>query len=298
MTEMTNHPDITNHCLNSAAAVRFGILKEANVDDFYVIRQAEVSSQSYQREVATYDFDIESCDRRYATWMQRIDILKKRQAMCRDKHLGWLFTGVRAVKNGVYKILRLPHEDEELFGLEMNVRRYHADRPQLEKARRDARMQLEAALQEKAAFYERHPEFSGKTYEEVQEEMTERALLNRIAVGVAASVWGGQLGAAATAMLELSPEQLQYVIRREHELRANLEGYQFNAAVYQILQEVKPEDREQFLISAAQLARPYTIAPGGFSPQELQQMQAEIQGNPGVIVADHSYNPVHLHRGI
>jgi hypothetical protein len=304
MNEIDKFPDITNHCINSAAAVRFGITKEVNVDDFYVLRQAEVSAASYSREVATYKLDIEICDRNYIKWQRRIDVLNHRQALCQKKFLGWLFKAVLGIKNWFYKLLRLPHEEDELFALEMNVRRYYSDRPRLDREMRDSQMQLEAALKEKAAFYERNPEFVGKTYEEIQEELTERALLNRIAMSVAAHVLGGQFGAAAAAMLELSSEQLNYVIRREHELRAKLEGYQFNGAIYQILQEVKPEDREQFVLTAAQLARPYTVASSDrMEAHELQQLQMLIQqnvGSNGVIIseskASEKFNSARIHN--
>lgn len=244
---------VTNHCLNSAAAVAFAIGKESQIDNtgFYALRQAEVSCRSYEQELLNFQLDIERRNRAIQKIENRILVLRAR--INRRQQL--LFQVVGTLKDWVYKLVRLPAEDDELFDLEQSLVRIQHDNRYLKRDHRDVQMQLNAAQKAKEAFYLTHPELQGMTYEEIQEILTEKALLNRVAASFFSNVWAGQHSLAARELIELNPQQIQYILQRENEFRAKLEGYEFNTQLNQVLAEVSSEEREQILTAAIATVR-------------------------------------------
>jgi len=258
--------DITNHSLNSAAAVRFGILKEGAVHDFFVLRQAELSVRSYRRDLFAFNQEVELRERNLKVYLERFQVLRRRQ----EWRLNPLFGVAFRIKDWFYKILRLPSEEQEFFQLGQAISKLNHDIQYIDKDRRDFQMQLEVALQEKDAFYSRHPEFSSMTYEEIQEEISGEALLNRIGIAFAADLWAGQQGSAFRTLMELSPEQIQYVLAREVELRDKIEGHNYNTRLFQIMQDVMPEEREQVLVSTLATVRQQSLTDSYLFPATTQ----------------------------
>jgi hypothetical protein len=248
-------PNITNHGLNSDAATRFGITRHANIHPFYVLRQAELTVDSKKKEILEVELAIEQMDLAYKSWLDRLAILYAREQICDDRHLGWLFKRVRSAKNYTYKILRLPSEQQELHTIEGNVRRYDLERPKAERDLRDLKMELTAAEEEKQRFYLEHPDWVGKTYQEVQAEHSESAFLGRIAVSLAAHLYAGENHAAFVLLADLSHEQRLIVTKKAVELKVQVEGYGFAGKAYDLLQGIPVDERENFIAAAAALCR-------------------------------------------
>ncbi len=257
-----NRPNITNHGLNSDAATRFGINKHRNIHPFYVLRQAELSVDTKKKEILEVELAIEQTDRAYKAWLERLAVLYAREQMCDDRHLGWLFKRVRSIKDYVRKLFQLPSEDEEQFHIEANLRRYDLERPKADRDLRDLKMELVAAEEEKQRFYLEHPDWSEKTYQEIQAEHSEQALLSRIAAAFAAHLCAGEANAAFALLIDLSHEQRLIVTKRATELKTHLEGYVFTEKAYDLLQGIPSDERENFIAAAAALCRAnHTLSP-------------------------------------
>ncbi len=263
--------NITNHGINSAASVRHGINRNTNIDPFYTLRQAELAIKTKRQELIELEISAKAGQENALFWEQRVSILEKRQQLCQDPQLGWLFRCVRAVRNWAYRLIRLPSEQQEIVNLKVNLARHTLYTEDIPQTLRDLRMELTTAQEEKERFYKEHPEFVGKTYEELQ-QLSDRALDNRIAATLAAQIAAQDWGSVVTALIELPSDRHESILEKARELQDLAEGKTFDASFYQlfrrITETIPPTQRDQFLVSVSALAQQTNLSssPRGIFP--------------------------------
>lgn len=211
------------------------VQQQANIHWFLGLRQAEIEIQGREQDLAYNQRQLRLTEKSIQRKIKRLTWLRR---------IGWLDT-------------MLPGIAEEVEELEQDLADVEQEKRKLEPMLRDCFMDLELLTALRDRLIQEHAdELEGKTFQQLQEEFTPVAAMEGVAKMIAAEVWARQQqlpGIVGTTLADLTPEQRQYVLQRESELRLGIETTQAIAHANQVLSTLPDEQRAATLLVAAQL---------------------------------------------
>lgn len=220
-----NH--LTNLHSNSKSGVLYEIRQDEAIHPFYGLRKAELMILAAERTLLDARLSMKAGERQYQKWTSRVKVLAEKQE-------------------------KTPLEDDELFGIEQELQRYNFEYPVTLDKYRDMELERDIAIAEKCRILSEHPEFLSKNFNQLQEEFSEEALLNKLAIAVAAKLWSGQsLEAVGELFFGLSSRQRDYVMRKELEFRTGIKGNEIMAHCLVVLGQLPEAQRTNILLAAA-----------------------------------------------
>lgn len=226
---------IAHYSPNGLWGTRFIIGQMERIHWFLGLRQAEVEIQAKEADLLHN---------------QRLQRVTRTKLNSLRQHIKFLN---RFLWLGGLIATRVQQVAQEIEDLELDLKRS-------EPLIRDALFELEICKQEYSRISAAHQDdLAGKRFEEIQAEFTPAAALEATAWMVAAEVWAAQHGlpvTVANAIAHLDPSERPLLLQREAELRHGIAVEQANVNALQILSGLSPEQRNEVLLMATQIATP------------------------------------------
>jgi hypothetical protein len=218
---------LTNLHSNSRSGVLYEIRQEEAIHPFYGLRKAELMILAAERTLLHARLSMAAGERDRNKWLLR------KEALSGEAN-------------------KTPQQDDELFNLEQDLQRYDFEYPVMLDQYRDMELERNIAISEKLRILAEHPEFLQKDFNQLQEEFSEEALLNKLAMAVAAKLWAGQsLEAVGELFFGLGQQQRDYVMRKELEYRTGIKGNEIMAHCLVVLGQLSEASRTKILLTAA-----------------------------------------------
>lgn len=227
---------ITHQTSNSQAAVRFEIRKQERVHWFLGLRQAELIVDAKQ---GVLDYN----ERQLRRGLRKVR--QKQRQLDRLIVIQKLSLGLLPLQDAIESLQDDIAEAKQEYG---KIHPYV----------RDALMERDTAAIERDRIIHEHEEELNTNFDELQEKYAQPAMLQGFARYFASRVWASQNHlpeALGSLLFELAPEERDWVMTNEMQLRLGVDVSGALAQASGTLASLPPEQQQQVLLQAARIVQ-------------------------------------------